>query len=68
MTTAPTHPRPNGSRPLGWLRHSVVLAGRSLAKTTRNPGPIVNGIVTPALFMVVFLYHLGSSVAGSNEK
>ncbi|TCO62262.1 ABC transporter permease [Actinocrispum wychmicini] len=58
MTTTAT-------RPLGWLRHSLVLARRSLAKTTRNPGPIINGVVTPALFMVLFLYLFGGSVAGS---
>lgn len=62
--TAPTtaQPRP---RPLGWLRHSLVLARRSLAKTTRNPGPIINGVITPALFLVLFCYLFGGSVAGS---
>lgn len=53
------------TRPFGWLRHSVVLARRSLAKTARNPGTIVNGVVTPALFLVLFLYLFGRSVAGS---
>lgn len=56
-----------GTRPLGWFRQSVVLARRSLAKTTRNPGPVVNGVVTPALFMVLFLYLFGGSVAGSTS-
>src|SRR5918992_242019 len=65
MTTiGHTFDRP-GTRPLGWLRHSLVLARRSLAKTTRNPGAIVNGVVTPALFLVLFLYLFGGSVAGS---
>jgi oleandomycin transport system permease protein len=62
--TAPTSEQPH-IRPLAWLRHSLVLARRSLAKTTRNPGPIINGVVTPALFMVLFLYLFGGSVAGS---
>lgn len=64
--TATAHPlhQPN-IRPLAWLRHSLVLARRSLAKTTRNPGPIINGVVTPALFLVCFLYLFGGSVAGS---
>jgi oleandomycin transport system permease protein len=62
MMTATAQPR---TRPLAWLRHSLVLARRSLAKTTRNPGPIVNGVITPALFMVLFLYLFGGSVAGS---
>jgi oleandomycin transport system permease protein len=68
MTTAAhpyTHP---GTRPLGWLRHSLVLARRSLVKTTRNPGTVVNGVVTPALFLVLFLYLFGGSVAGSTSE
>jgi len=62
--TATTQPN---VRPLAWLRHSLVLARRSLAKTTRNPGPIINGVVTPALFMICFLYLFGGSVAGSTD-
>jgi len=68
MITAPARPAPTRTRPLGSLRHSLVLAGRSLAKTTRNPGPAVNGIITPALFMVVFLYLFGGWVAGSTDE
>jgi oleandomycin transport system permease protein len=60
--TIPEHP---GTRPLSWLRHSLVLARRSLAKTKRNPGAVINGVVTPALFMVVFLNLFGRSVGGS---
>jgi hypothetical protein len=56
---------PTPVRPLGWLRHSLVLAGRSLAKTRRNPGAVINAVVTPALFGAVFLYLFGGSVAGS---
>ena len=62
--TAHTVEQP-GARPLAWLRHSLVLARRSLAKTTRNPGAVINGVVTPALFLVLFLYLFGGSVAGS---
>lgn len=55
------------SRPFATLRHSAVLARRSLVKTTRNPGPIMNGVVTPALFMILFLYLFGRPVAGSTS-
>jgi oleandomycin transport system permease protein len=65
MTATAYTPEQPGTRPLGWLRHSLVLARRSLAKTARNPGPVINGVVTPALFMVLFLYLFGGSVAGS---
>jgi oleandomycin transport system permease protein len=47
------------------IRHSLVLARRSLTKTKRNPGAVINGVVTPALFLVLFLYVFGGSVAGS---
>ena len=46
-------------------RHGWVLAGRSLAKSARNPGAAVNAIVTPTLFMVLFLYLFGGAVSGS---
>ncbi|MFI5938210.1 ABC transporter permease [Actinoplanes sp. NPDC051494] len=49
----------------GTMRQSLVLAARSLAKSARNPGAVVNGIVTPALLLVLFLYLFGTSVAGS---
>ncbi|HEX5541726.1 MAG TPA: ABC transporter permease [Micromonospora sp.] len=54
-------------RRLGLLRHSLVLARRSLAKTSRNPGAVVNGVMTPALFLILFLYLFGNSVAGSTR-
>ncbi|WP_052852650.1 ABC transporter permease [Streptomyces avicenniae] len=61
-----TTPLPTaGPRPLATVRHSAVLARRSLVKTGRNPGPIVNGVVTPALFLVLFLYLFGRPVAGT---
>lgn len=64
-TLTPTSPTPG--RSLGWLRHSLVLARRSLAKTTRNPGAAINGVITPGLFLVLFLYLFGGSVAGSTS-
>ena len=65
MTAIAHAPERPPTRPLGWLRHSLVLAGRSLAKTRRNPGAVINGVVTPVLFLVLFLYLFGRSVAGS---
>lgn len=50
---------------MGWLRHSLVLAERSLIKTGRNPGTVINAVVTPTLFGLVFLYLFGGAVAGS---
>jgi len=50
------------------LRHSAVLARRSLAKTGRNPGAVLNSVVTPAMFLVLFVYLFGGSVAGSTSE
>jgi oleandomycin transport system permease protein len=65
MTTTAQTSEHLGTRPLGWFRHSLVLARRGLAKTRRSPGAVINGVVTPALFLVLFLYLFGGSVAGS---
>jgi oleandomycin transport system permease protein len=62
-----TRNRQQSPRPPRWLRHSLVLARRSLAKTSRNPGAIINGVVTPALFLVLFLYLFGNAVAGATS-
>ncbi|RAY16428.1 ABC transporter permease [Actinomadura craniellae] len=65
MTATVHAPRRPRTRLPGWLRHSLVLARRSLVKTRRNPGPVINGVVTPALFLVIFLSLFGRPVAGS---
>jgi oleandomycin transport system permease protein len=65
MTTSTHTLEPPAHRSPRWIRHSLVLARRSLAKTSRNPGAIVNGVVTPALFLVVFMYLFGHAVAGT---
>jgi oleandomycin transport system permease protein len=49
------------------LRHSLILARRSLAKSARNPGALVNGVVTPVIFLLLFVYLFGGSVAGSTD-
>ena len=59
---------PAARRPAGLLRHSLILAGRSLAKSARNPGAAVNGVITPAIFMLLFVYLFGGSVAGSTGE
>ncbi|MEU0492946.1 ABC transporter permease [Nocardiopsis sp. NPDC006139] len=59
---APTAAPP---RPGALVRHSLLLARRGLARSVRDPGAIVNGVVTPSLFMVLFVYLFGGSVSGS---
>ncbi|GAA0465769.1 transport permease protein [Paractinoplanes deccanensis] len=65
--TTPTHVLASPHRSPRWLRHSLVLARRSLAKTSRNPGTVVNGVVTPALFLVLFLSLFGNALAGATS-
>ncbi|WP_028476828.1 ABC transporter permease [Nocardia sp. CNY236] len=65
MTSAADTLRP---RSLGLLRHSAVLAKRSLVKTKRNPGYLVNGVMTPVIFLVLFLYLFGGAVSGSTDS
>ena len=68
MSTNTMTPTSSRRRPAGLLRHSLVLARRSLAKSARNPGALVNGVVTPAIILLLFVYLFGGSVAGSTEN
>ena len=68
MNTKTMTPTSSQRRPAGLLRHSLVLARRSLAKSARNPGALVNGVVTPAIILLLFVYLFGGSVAGSTEN
>ncbi|MEW1797980.1 MULTISPECIES: ABC transporter permease [Streptomyces] len=63
-----TLPGTSRTRGFATLRHSGILARRSLLKSARNPGPVINGVITPALFMVLFLYLFGGPVAGSTAE
>jgi oleandomycin transport system permease protein len=72
MTTTPATPRsPEAPTTTGQarqlLRHSRIFANRSLAKSARNPGALVNGVLTPTIFLVIFVYLFGGAVAGSSE-
>lgn len=67
MSTSTITASSSERRPAGLLRHSLILARRSLAKSARNPGALVNGVVTPAIFLLLFVYLFGGSVAGSTD-
>lgn len=47
------------------LRHSLVLAGRSLRKTRRKPETALDAVLLPVIFLLVFTYLFGGAVAGS---
>lgn len=50
------------------LRHSLMLARRSLIKTRRNPEMLLDALLLPVIFLVLFVYLFGGSVAGSAEE
>ncbi|GAA4432796.1 ABC transporter permease [Georgenia halophila] len=50
------------------LRQSLALAGRSLTKTRRNPGMVLDALMLPVLFLLLFVYLFGGAVAGSSQE
>lgn len=57
-------PRP---RPWPLLRHSLALAGRSVTRTRRNPGLVIDALLLPVVFLLLFVYLFGGAVAGSTQ-
>lgn len=49
-------------------RHSLALAGRSLLKTRRNPGLLLDALILPIMFLLLFVYLFGGAVAGSTQE
>ncbi|HEY8471111.1 MAG TPA: ABC transporter permease [Natronosporangium sp.] len=49
----------------GLARHSLVLAGRGMTKTRRNPGLLADAVFVPVVFLLLFVYLFGGAVAGS---
>jgi oleandomycin transport system permease protein len=50
------------------LRHSLALAARSLTKTRRNPGVLLDALILPVMFLLLFVYLFGGAVAGSTQE
>jgi len=69
MTAAATHEVtatiPHG--PLDVLRHSWVLAKRSLVKTWRTPESLIDVTLSPIMFTLLFTYIFGGAIAGSTK-
>lgn len=67
MTAAATHEVaatiPHG--PLDVLRHSWVLAKRSLVKTWRTPEGLIDVTLSPIMFTLLFAYIFGGAISGS---
>lgn len=57
-----------GRRRFRLARHSLLLAGRSLTKTRRNPGLLGDAVFVPIVFLLLFVYLFGGAVAGSTRE
>ncbi|WP_240809544.1 ABC transporter permease [Actinomadura sp. WMMA1423] len=49
------------------VRQSLLLAGRSLTKTRRNPGVLSDALFMPIVFLLLFVYLFGGAVSGSTH-
>lgn len=52
-------------RPLDVVRHSWVLARRSLTKTWRTPEGLIDVTLAPIMFTLLFTYIFGGAISGS---
>lgn len=67
MTVTALAPQTGRRRRWGLARHSLVLAGRNLTKTRRNPGLLADALFLPVVFLLLFVYLFGGAVAGSTR-
>lgn len=50
-----------------YLKHVLVLAKRSLIKTTRTPEALIDVTVQPVIFLVLFTYIFGGAIGGGSQ-
>lgn len=50
------------------VRHSLLLAKRSLLKTLRTPEALVDVTLQPMIFLVLFTYVFGGAIAGGSQQ
>ncbi|MFD2792087.1 ABC transporter permease [Promicromonospora vindobonensis] len=55
-------------RPWPLFRQGFALAGRSLTKTRRNPGVLLDAVIMPVIFLLMFVYLFGGAVSGSSQE
>jgi oleandomycin transport system permease protein len=51
----------------GLVRHSLILAKRSLIKTLRTPEALIDVTLQPVIFLVLFTYVFGGAIGGTSE-
>ncbi|MGW7079100.1 ABC transporter permease [Streptomyces sp. NPDC054866] len=47
-------------------RHSLALAGRGIAKFIKSPARLVDVVLTPIVFLLMFVYLFGGAIAGGD--
>lgn len=66
MTATVTHDIQTIPRgPFDFVRHSLVLAKRSLVKTWRTPEGLIDVTLSPIMFTLLFAYIFGGAISGS---
>jgi oleandomycin transport system permease protein len=66
MTATVTHEISTIKRgPMDFIRHSNVLAKRSLVKTWRTPEGLIDVTLSPIMFTLLFAYIFGGAISGS---
>jgi oleandomycin transport system permease protein len=53
---------------LGYARHVLVVAKRSLIKTWRTPEALIDVTVQPVIFLALFTYIFGGAIAGGSQQ
>jgi len=66
VPTAPTSQTP--ARPFPLVRHSLVLAGRTITKIRRTPEQLIDVTIQPIIFTVLFVYLFGGAISGSQHE
>ena len=62
-----TRQQPIAHRVPALLRHSLVLAQRSLVKTLRTPEALIDVTLQPVIFLTLFTYVFGGAIAGGSQ-
>ncbi|MER6952254.1 ABC transporter permease [Nonomuraea sp. NPDC000554] len=63
--TTPTY-APVRVSPMHAVRHSLALAGRGVTKLRKTPVQLVDVILTPVVFLLMFAYLFGGAIAGGD--
>ncbi|GAA3152376.1 ABC transporter permease [Streptomyces rectiviolaceus] len=68
--TAPATPQSNAPAlritPAKAARHSLALAGRGVTKFIKSPARLVDVVLTPIVFLLMFVYLFGGAIAGGD--